>query len=326
MEQLLAELRAVAEPTRLRILGVLATADLTVSELTQVLGQSQPRVSRHLKLLCDAGLLSRFQEGTWVFYRLSDDGPGAALVQSVLAQLPGDDARLHRDAERLEAVRLTRAEAAAEYFKENAARWDRIRSLYVPESAVEQAMLDAVENCRHEDLLDIGTGTGRILQVFGDHIRRGLGIDLSREMLAVARANLEKRNLRHCQVRQGDVYNLAVPQGAMDVVTIHHVLHFLDDPASAIREAARALRRGGRLLIIDFAPHQLEFLRSEYAHRRLGFSDDEIRAWCEQAGLEDLRVEHLRAEGKSAKENLTVTLWVGTQNQNASSYYPLEVA
>lgn len=326
MEQLLAGLRAAAESTRLRILSVLARTDLTVTELTQVLGQSQPRVSRHLKLLCDAGLLTRFQEGTWVFYRLADEGPGADLAQAVLTRVPGDDLNLVRDLERLDAVRRARAEAAAQFFKENAAHWDRIRSLYVPETEVERAMLNAVKDRQINDLLDIGTGTGRILQIFADQIRRGLGIDLSREMLSVARANLEKRNLRHCHVRQGDTYNLTVPQGSMDVVTIHHVLHFLDDPAAAVREAARTLRPGGRLLIVDFAPHQLEFLRSEHAHRRLGFADEEIAGWCKAAGLEELGIEHLKAKGKKAKGKLIVTLWAATQDEDASAHYQLEVA
>ncbi len=326
MEQLLAGLRAAAESTRLRILSVLARTDLTVTELTQVLGQSQPRVSRHLKLLCDAGLLTRFQEGTWVFYRLADEGPGADLAQAVLTRVPGDDLNLVRDLERLDAVRRARAEAAAQFFKENAAHWDRIRSLYVPEIEVERAMLNAVKDRQINDLLDIGTGTGRILQIFADQIRRGLGIDLSREMLSVARANLEKRNLRHCHVRQGDIYNLTVPQGSMDVVTIHHVLHFLDDPAAAVREAARTLRPGGRLLIVDFAPHQLEFLRSEHAHRRLGFADEEIAGWCKAAGLEELGIEHLKAKGKKAKGKLIVTLWAATQDEDASAHYQLEVA
>ncbi len=326
VEQLLAGLRAAAESTRLRVLAVLSRTDLTVTELTQVLGQSQPRVSRHLKLLCDAGLLTRFQEGTWVFYRLADEGPGADLAQAVLARVPGSDPSLMRDLERLDAVRRARAEAAAQYFKENAARWDRIRSLYVPETEVERAMLKTVKERRINDLLDIGTGTGRILQVFADRIRRGLGIDLSREMLAVARANLEKRNLRHCHVRQGDIYRLTVPEASMDVVTIHHVLHFLDDPAAAIHEASRTLRPGGRLLIVDFAPHQLEFLRSDYAHRRLGFSDDEIAGWCKAAGLKELRIEHLKARGKNAKDKLTVTLWAATQNKDAGAHYQLEVA
>lgn len=326
MEQLLAGLRAAAEPTRLRILAVLSRTDLTVTELTQVLGQSQPRVSRHLKLLCGAGLLTRFQEGTWVFYRLADNGPGADLAQAVLARVPGDDTDLVRDLERLDSVRGARAEAAARFFKEIAPHWDRIRSLYVPETEVELAMLKAVKDRRLDDLLDIGTGTGRILQVFADRVRRGLGIDLSREMLSVARANLERRNLRHCHVRQGDIYNLTVPQGSVDVVTIHHVLHFLDDPAAAIREAARTLSPGGRLLIVDFAPHQLEFLRSEYAHRRLGFTDEEIAGWCKAAKLEELRIEHLKARGEKAKDKLIVTLWTATQNKDASAHYQLEVA
>jgi ArsR family transcriptional regulator len=325
MEILLNALRAAGEQTRLRLLAVLARNELTVSELTQILRQSQPRISRHLKLLCEARLLERFQEGTWAFYRLADRGPAAELAQTLIQLLPEDDPDLARDLRRLEAVRAGRAETAARYFRENATHWDRIRSLYIEETTVEDEMLSAVGDAPIEELLDLGTGTGRILQVFGQRIERGLGIDLSREMLSVARANLESMNLRHCQVRLGDIYNLTLPAGSIDVVTIHHVLHFLDDPGAAISEAAYALRPGGRLLIVDFAPHELEFLRTEYAHRRLGFSDQEVIAWCKAAGLVDATVRHLTPAGQSDR-SLTVSLWSSTQNADAPSHYKLAVA
>lgn len=326
METLLNGLRAAGEHTRLRLLALLARNELTVSELTWILGQSQPRVSRHLKLLYEAKLVSRIQEGSWVFYRLADGGPAARLVDALVALIPADDADLARDYQRLEAVKQGHTRAAATYFRDIAESWDRIRDLYVAESDVEQAMLAAAGGEPIDTLVDLGTGTGRILQVFGERISRGLGIDSSREMLTVARANLEKLDLGHCQVRQGDIYHMGVPAGSANVVTIHHVLHFLDDPASAVAEAARVLRPGGKLLIVDFAPHSLEVLRSDYAHRRLGFADDEVVGWCRAAGLEDVNVEHLSVRGKGRGDALTVSLWSSVQRADAPSHHELQVA
>jgi ubiquinone/menaquinone biosynthesis C-methylase UbiE/DNA-binding MarR family transcriptional regulator len=318
VEPLLTALRAAGEHTRLRLLALLRRAELTVSELTRILGQSQPRVSRHLKLLCDAGLLERSPEGAWVFYRLADHGLGAQLARTLLELVPANDAQLGRDLQRLDTIIKDHAAAAAEYFRRNATDWDSIRSLYVPEAKVEQAMLEALNDKPIEELLDLGTGTGRILQVFASHIKRGLGIDSSREMLAVARANLEALGLRHCQVRHGDIYNLPIADASVDAVTIHQVLHFLDNPAAAVLEAARTLKPGGRLLIVDFARHQLEFLRTEFAHRRLGFTDDEVMSWCRAAGLVDPNVRHLSASAKSA-DKLTVSLWTSIQSKRAPS-------
>ncbi len=324
MDRLLTALRAVGEPTRLRLLAVLARSELTVSELTQILGQSQPRVSRHLKLLADAGVLDRFQEGTWVFYRLADKGECGEIARTLLGLLPDDVPQLLGDRKRLDDIKRAHAEAANTYFRENAARWHGIRSLYVDDAEVERAILAAVGDRPIRDLLDLGTGTGRMLELFAGRIRHGLGVDLSREMLAVARANLERADLRHCQVRQGDIYQPPVPPGSADVATIHHVLHFLDDPAAAVREAARALRRGGLLIIVDFAPHQFEFLRTELSHRRLGFADDEVIAWGRNAGLVNGRVSHMEPDGEGDK--LTVSLWRFEQDRDVSVQSAREVA
>jgi len=326
MEPLLAALRAAAEPTRLRLLALLARTELTVTELTRILGQSQPRVSRHLRLLVEAGLLVRFQEGSWAFYRLAEDGTGAALARRVLELLPaGDDARLTRDRERLERIRAERQEAAARYFAAQAERWDRLRALYVPEAAVEEAMLAALGERRIDTLLDCGTGTARVLEVFAPRIAHGLGIDLSHEMLALARARLDAAGLGHCQVRRGDLYHLDLPAGFADCVTLHHVLHFLTDPAAAIAEAARVLRPRGLLLVVDFAPHGLEFLRREHAHRRLGFAVAEVAAWCQAAGLEHPRARHLQPAG-AATGQLTVTVWSAEQRADAPAHHRLEGA
>ncbi|MFZ0488079.1 MAG: metalloregulator ArsR/SmtB family transcription factor, partial [Arenicellales bacterium] len=262
---MLTALRAAAEPTRLRVLAILAENELTVSELTQILGQSQPRVSRHLKILCNAGLLERFREGSWAFYRLADSGPAAEVARALLPLIPGDDPAVTSDVRRVEVVRQLREQAAARYFQEVAPHWHQIRSLYVPETAVEEAMVRAVGDRPVEDLVDLGTGTGRILEVFASRIKRGLGFDLSHAMLGVARARLAKANIHHCSVRHEDLYSLPVAEDSVDVVTIHQVLHYLEYPRAGVAEAARILKPGGRLLVVDFAPHDLEFLRTEHA-------------------------------------------------------------
>ena len=305
METILAALRAAAEPTRLRLLRLLAHGDLTVSELTHILGQSQPRVSRHLKLMCESGLLDRFPEGAWVFYRIAAKGAGADLARRLLSMLPADDPVLGLDQSRLDGVRGARAARAQDYFTQNARHWDQLRSLHVDDSEVERALVLAIKGRRAADLVDLGTGTGRVLEVLAPHVERGIGIDLSREMLDIARANLEKADLRHCMVRQGDITQVPLPAASADVVTIHQVLHYAADPALVVAEAARLLRPGGLLLAIDFAPHELEALRDQHAHRRLGFADAEVDGWLAAAGL--IRRPPLRLPGKP----LTVVLWSG---------------
>lgn len=303
METMLTGLRAAAEPTRLRLLALLAQGDLTVSELTHIMGQSQPRISRHLKLLCEAGLLDRFPEGAWVFYRVSNQGAGAQMVRSLFDQLPADDPVLVMDRRRLETVRADRATRAQEYFTANAARWDEIRSLHVDEAEVERLLADAFTGKGVRDLVDLGTGTGRVLEILAPHVERGTGIDLSREMLTVARANLEKAGVRHCMVRQGDITQLPLPAASADAVTIHQVLHFTADPAAVVTEAARILRPGGTLVIVDFAPHDQETLRDDHAHHRLGFSDAEVSGWLRAGGLELIGIDRLPGNP------LTVVVW-----------------
>ena len=302
-------LKAAGEETRLRVLALLAEAELTVSDLTDILRQSQPRISRHLKLLVEAGLVERFREGTWAFFRLAEHGGGADVARALIERLNPGDQTIARDRERLSSVRQARATAAQAYFRAHAAEWDRIRKLHVADEAVEDAIRAALSDKPFRSLLDLGTGTGRMLEMFGPDIERGLGLDLSLDMLLLARDRLERAGLRNCSVRQGDIYDLPLANGSFDVVIVHQVLHFLDDGARAIREAARVLRPGGRLLVVDFALHEQEFLREQFAHRRLGFAPDTVMQWITASGLDPVMHTSLAPEPGS-EGKIAVSLWL----------------
>jgi ubiquinone/menaquinone biosynthesis C-methylase UbiE/DNA-binding transcriptional ArsR family regulator len=309
LDEILTGLKAAGEETRFRLLALFTKAELTVSEVTQILRQSQPRVSRHLKLMSEAGLIERIREGTWVFYRLTEAGPGRALADRLSEFIPWTDPALKRDLERLEAVRRARAEEAQSYFAANAAEWDRLRALHIPEAEVEAALLSFLGDGQVSSYLDLGTGTGRILEVVAPRARRAVGVDLNNEMLSLARARIEKARLAQAQVRRGDLFKLPYPEASFDLVTVHQVLHYLEDPAGAINEAARVLTPGGRIVIADFAPHMLEFLRDEHQHRRLGFSDKEAAHWFKSAGLSLTQTKALPPRGDMG---LTVMLWMAT--------------
>ncbi|MEZ5812033.1 MAG: metalloregulator ArsR/SmtB family transcription factor [Rhizobiaceae bacterium] len=300
-------MKAAAESSRLRILVLLSHGDLTVSDLTEIMNQSQPRVSRHLKLLLEAALIERYQEGSWAYFRLSDLEGARQFVLGLASRIDDGDPQIERDLERLAAVKQRRRDRAAEYFRANAASWDEIRSMHAPDRDVEAKLLDMVGTQTIHAMLDLGTGTGRLLELFGDRYRRGVGIDLSREMLTVARSNLDQAGITHAQVRHGDVYAPPVDRDSFDLVTIHQVLHFLDDPALTILEAARVLRPAGRLAIVDFAPHGHEFLRNDHAHVRLGFSDAQIGEWLSEAGLELVETGTVAA---ADGDGLVVKIWL----------------
>jgi ArsR family transcriptional regulator len=322
MEALLAMLRAAGDPTRLRLLLALREAELTVSELTQILGQSQPRVSRHLKLLCDAGLLERFKEGSWVFYRAADKGDGGELGATLATLADQHKESRETDRRRLSQVREARAAKAAAFFRANATEWERIRSLHAPEKDVEDAVVHLLTEAPLESLLDAGTGTGRMLELLSPHIRRGVGVDVSPEMLAIARDRLARADVKNCQVRLADIFRLPFPSAnereGFDTVLFHQVLHYLDDPQTAVIDAARVLKPGGRIVIADFAPHELEFLRDEMAHRRLGFADREVRGWFEAAGLHETVARAIAPH--SGAQKLVVKVWVGASRSSTRGH------
>src|SRR5665647_1155819 len=226
-----AALKAAGEETRLRVLALLSEAELTVSDLTDILRQSQPRISRHLKLLAEAGLIERFREGTWAFFRLAEQGGGSEVARALLARLNPADPTIARDRDRLASVRAARAAAAQAYFRAHAAEWDRIRKLHVADAAVEAAIRAALAGKPFRSLLDLGTGTGRMLELFGAEIERGLGLDLSLDMLALARDRLERAGLKHCSVRQGDLYDLPLANSSFDVVILNQVCLLYTSPS-----------------------------------------------------------------------------------------------
>jgi ArsR family transcriptional regulator len=301
----------LADPTRVRILALLRAMELSVGELAQILGQSQPRVSRHVKILIDGGLVERRKEGSWVFLSLGSaqrTAPLFALLDS-WAAVDGEDPWAIADAARLTAVRADRAAAAERYFALHAKNWDELRSLHIAESEVEAAIARALGERPVGRLVDVGTGTGRMLELFASRAESALGIDRSPEMLRLARVKLAEQGLSSAELRQGDMYSLPLPSGSADTVIIHQVLHYAQQPAAAIAEAARLLAPAGRLLVVDFAPHEREELRSRDAHARLGFADDAVTSWMAAAGLKGEVVQHL--EGGE----LTVTIWSGERTE-----------
>ncbi len=297
--------RALADTTRLRIVTLLRTMELSVGELAQVLGQSQPRVSRHIRILVDAGLAIRRKEGSWVFLTPAPS-PVAVPLFALLDAAAGtdDDHWARADTARLAAVRADRAAAAQQYFAEHAEQWDAIRSLHVAESAVEERMRALLVGSIGR-LVDIGTGTGRMIELFSAAADHAIGVDRNPEMLRLARAKLDGSD--GWELRQGDITALPLADGSADTVILHQVLHFIPAPEAALAEATRLLAPGGRLLIADFAPHQREELRVQDAHARLGFSDTQIAAWLTAAGIALTDIETLDGG------ELTVKLWLGTR-------------
>ncbi|HVF37237.1 MAG TPA: metalloregulator ArsR/SmtB family transcription factor [Sphingomicrobium sp.] len=305
--QLAALFQALADPTRLRIVALLREMELSVGELAQLLGQSQPRVSRHVRILSDSGLIGRRKEGSWVYLQLADSRRIGALFDLY----DGFDAEaaqlIAADAGRLETIRQDRAEAARRYFEAHAATWENIRSLHTADEEIEQAIADLLADRPLGSLLDIGTGTGRMLELFAERADSAIGIDRSSEMLRLARVRLEEAGVSGASLRQGDMYALPLADGSADSIILHQVLHYAQQPGAAIGEAARVLNGGGRLLVIDFAQHDRAELKEQDAHLRLGFADDAMRGWFAAAGLELDRIERLGGG------ELTVIIWRGVK-------------
>jgi len=308
MNTLVKILKALAEPSRLRLLVLCNQGEFSVSELVYILGQSQPRVSRHLKILCEAGLLQNLREGNWILYRITTGTEPAVISKQILTSVPNDDPVIADDQRRLSTVHAERRKSAAAYFNYNAKKWDQIRRLHVEEQKVEQVISSIFKEERINKFLDVGTGTGRMLELASAYTGELDGIDQSREMLAVARTNLEKAGVKNYKIHSGDMYHLEFPNDEYDVVCMHQVLHFADEPSRAIAESARVLQPGGRLIIIDFMTHKMMKLRETFHHSRLGFSDGEFVHWFQRNGLKFHSPTHL------CSGQLSVGIWVGIKH------------
>jgi len=316
MERLLSSLRAVAEPTRLRLLALASRGSFCVMEFTEILGQSQPRLSRHLKLLCDCGLLDRVREGANVWFTLPQ-GEDGALARDLIARLPTNDTILESDRRQAARVLAERARIASESFRAKGADWDEMRALDLPAHAVEAALLGLVPEHVPGRLLDIGTGTGRVLELLAPRVRQGLGVDASKAMLALARARLAQPGLEHCAVRLADMYRLPLADGSFDTAVLQMVLHYAEDPAGAVAEAARVLGPGGRLIVIDLASHARDDLTVKRAHRWPGFSDTAIHHFLTEARLD-------AGEAVTIPGPLDVRIWCATRMHEAKADASLE--
>ena len=310
MNGLLRVLKALAEPTRLRLLNLCARAELTVSELALLLGQSQPRISRHLKLLYQAGILDRHREGSWVYFRLASGGAGLSVASVLVSSMPEEDPTVKLDITRLHSLLDERAQKATEYFNDNATNWHSIRSLHAEDKDVEKILLELLSGRDFQSLLDMGTGTGRLLELFSPSVSSLVGVDSSSEMLKVARSNLERQGIRNCKLRQEDVRQLRIQSDFFDVVTVYQVLHFIENPGEVVCEAARVLKSTGRLIVVDFEEHDMETLRAEHSHRWLGFKTETVSGWMDEAGF--TKIDHYALAGSE----LTVGIWMGQTTQS----------
>lgn len=305
---LIGGLKAAGEPTRLRILALLRCSDLAVGELAHILNQSQPRLSHHLKSLTKAGLVERLPEGAWVFYRIQNRGWAGRLLQGIFSKLDLKSDLFATDLKALQRVRKHRAKSAAAYFSEVAEDWDRLRGLHYPDAAIERAILEQIGSHQFERIIDMGTGTGRMLVLLASYTQEAEGLDMSHQMLTVARANLSRAGVNNAKVRQGDVTKTPFESNSADLVVVHQVLHYLEQPEEVITEAARILKPGGQLIVVDFAPHDLEFLRETQGHYRLGISEDDMMQWVDTAGF-SMQPPQRFEPPSSLDEGISVLIW-----------------
>jgi len=313
LNKFVVDLKAVGEPTRLRLLSLLALSELSVKDLTQILGQSQPRISRHLKLLVDSGLVVRHAEGAWAYFGICSNSVKSHFVYSLLKNLDIWDEQIQSDRRGLKLLQEKQKQKAEKYFSAIASDWDLIRSLHVSEELVEAEIIASLGVKKYEMMIDLGTGTGRMLELLKANYKKAIGIDFSKEMISLARSRLVDNNISNAQIRLGDIVALDEYENIANLAIIHQVLHFFDDPGQVLLAAREVLQPKGEMLIVDFAPHEFNFLAIEHEHKRLGISEQQIQSWAKKAGLEVVMSKEI-PNGKDAS-GLTVCIWVLKDNR-----------
>lgn len=277
-------LKALADPTRLQLLLLLGQSELTVQELTEILGMGQSRISRHLKILAEAGLVAVKRQGTWGYYRQGLDNPLFAEIWPALRnRLQANPAQLEFQ-RRLAAVLEGRRRRSADFFERHARQWDALASRVLPMANYRPALEAALPNCRL--LLEVGLGTGGLLPVLRQRAERVVGVDQSQAMLQQASLRLARLQLDGVDLRLGEMTHLPLADAEADAVVLNMVLHHAPQPERVFRELARVVAPGGRVLVADLQRHEQEWVREDIADQWLGFEQAELRGWLESSGLE----------------------------------------
>jgi ArsR family transcriptional regulator len=295
-------LSALSDPVRCRMLRLLDDHELTVSELCAILQLPQSTVSRHLRILSDGGWASSRRDGTSRYYSLVRGDAGLAQVwQLTRAELEVRRAvELSQDARRVAAVMARRRETSVQFFAGASDEWDRLRAEMFGRDFGPMALLGWLPS--EWVVGDLGCGTGALLPLLAPHVSRVIGVDASDEMLAAARVRAS--DLANVELRKGSLESLPIDDRSLDAAALMLVLHHVPSPAAAMAEAARVLEPGGRLLIVDMAPHEREEYRHEMGHVWLGFSDEQMRRLLEQAGFTGIQVLALPASADATGPSL----------------------
>ena len=273
--------KAQADVTRIRLLNLLLHHELNVNEIVMVMGMGQPRISRHLKILTDCGLLKSRRDGLWVFYSASKDGRGGNFNEFYYKFIAGDS-ELNSDYAAMKGVLEEGSRERTRFFDSIASNWDDIKQSIFGDLNISSEILERIKQC--DVAADLGCGTGELLPYMKQKAKRVIGVDKSPKMLEEAEHRLAS-NGRGIELRIGEIEHLPMRDGEADTAVINMVLHHLPSPDAGIHEAGRVLKSGGSLIIVDLEKHQNEEMRKNYEHRWLGFTRKNIERWLGAGGF-----------------------------------------
>ncbi|HBA88778.1 MAG TPA: ArsR family transcriptional regulator [Geobacter sp.] len=297
-------LKALADPCRLRLVAVLLRAEFTVQELTQILAMGQSRISRHLKILTEAGVLSVKRQGTWSYYRVGD---GNDFFRAIRPAVERELERLPERRDDLAAVALAleaRRKRSLEFFDQHARSWDVLSRTLLPVPEYQERLLALVPSV--DTLLEIGVGTGALLPDLARRAHKVIGVDHSPAMLEEARRRVADDGNGAAELRLGEMTHLPLADGGAGCVVANMVLHHAADPQAVLAEIARVLKPQGTLVLADLARHEREWAREQLADQWLGFEVEELQGWLKGAGLDGIQVDRVAA-GNGQEDVLLVT-------------------